>query len=465
MKTGSPLGLFIFCLFVYGLLPRESLALPDGQGQRAGEISRVIPQVSIAHGGEILGANEKSPLYWKDVVNTQAVGRARVSLDDGSVLNLGSNSSMTVAKHDTGVQQTELAMGVGKMRVRAQKITQANGKFEVHTPLGVAGVIGTDFYVGYENRTMLVLVFAGRVRVCNLRGECVELGADQMTMIVGDGFGGGPTTPALAPPAMMSDAISSTNLEMSVETTKMDIVPLGIVTQTSGARIRNSTAVKGELLYSGDPLFTGPGGTLGVSIGTLAVKLHGGTVARIYRASYGAVIVFDRGDVEFKTAGLPQGVERKTQPQGAEFGMPGQPQAVEIVASDVRITPASGGPSSARVSIEVPCDLKIQNHTGQLYVMDSAKSRVIAAGKIVHFFPENYVSYREWISPDSAGYHQTHQHWACNSFSHESFDFANIPGNPNSGPTPNSVPEPSILNLMGIGFLTLLALKVKRLLA
>src|SRR5262249_35503873 len=54
-------------------------------------------------------------------------------------------------------------------------------KFEVHTPAGVAGVVGTDFYVGFDNGTMTVIAFEGIVRVCNLAGVCVLVKAGQMS--------------------------------------------------------------------------------------------------------------------------------------------------------------------------------------------------------------------------------------------------------------------------------------------
>ena len=104
------------------LIPACAFAAPDTQGQRAGEISRVIPSVSILRGGQSITADAKAPVYWQDVVNTLAAGRARVSLDDGSTVNLGSDSNLRVAKHDAGAQQTELAIGLGKIRIEAQKI-------------------------------------------------------------------------------------------------------------------------------------------------------------------------------------------------------------------------------------------------------------------------------------------------------------------------------------------------------
>ena len=112
---------------------------------------------------------------WDDFVNTQASARARVALDDGSVLNVGSDSLVHVIKHDAGAQQTDLEVDFGKVRSQAQKLSKPGGKFEVHTPAGVAGVVGTDFYVAYENNIMTVIVYEGKVRVCNLAGVCVEV--------------------------------------------------------------------------------------------------------------------------------------------------------------------------------------------------------------------------------------------------------------------------------------------------
>jgi hypothetical protein len=124
------------------------------------------------------------------LANTQANARARVALDDGSVLNVGPDSSVRIVKHDAGAQQTDLEISLGKMRSQAQKITQPNGKFEVHTPAGVAGVVGTDFYTSYDNDMMTVIVFGGFVQVCNLAGVCVTVKAGQMTTVRnGDSIG------------------------------------------------------------------------------------------------------------------------------------------------------------------------------------------------------------------------------------------------------------------------------------
>jgi len=106
---------------------------------------------------------------------------------------------MKVVKHDAGAQQTELELTYGKLRTQAQKIAKPDGKFEVRTPAGVAGVVGTDFFVAFDNTTgtMNVITFEGLVKVCNLAGVCVLVKAGQMTS-VRSGDNSGPLPPQQA---------------------------------------------------------------------------------------------------------------------------------------------------------------------------------------------------------------------------------------------------------------------------
>src|SRR3989475_11821276 len=110
---------------------------------------------------------------------------------------VGSDSSIKVVKHDAGAQQTELELTYGKLRTQAQKIAKPDGKFEVRTPAGVDGVVGTDFFVEYANNTMNVIVFDGLVKVCNLADVCVLVKAGQMTS-VRSGDNSGPPPPQQA---------------------------------------------------------------------------------------------------------------------------------------------------------------------------------------------------------------------------------------------------------------------------
>lgn len=215
MKKKSPyaLGRVMFLTLLLAL-PADIWALPQAGGEpRAGEVSRVIPAVSIARGTQKITASTKSVVYWKDLVNTQVNARARIALDDGSVLNVGSESSMTVTKHDAGAQQTDLELTYGKLRTQAQKISKPDGKFEVHTPAGVAGVVGTDFFVEFDlaTNTMNVVAFEGAVRVCNLAGICVQVKAGQFTN-VRTGNNNPPLPPAQASLDVLTSSTRATEI-------------------------------------------------------------------------------------------------------------------------------------------------------------------------------------------------------------------------------------------------------------
>jgi len=199
MKMKSPYACLAAMAMSALLCVPNEIAAADTPGQRAGEVSRVIPTVNIARGAKSFNASAKTQVDWLDVVNTQASARARITLDDGSVLNVGSESSIKVVKHDGGAQQTELELTYGKLRSQAQKITKPDGKFQVKTPAGVAGVVGTDFFVSFDNTTgtMNVTVFEGVVKVCNLAGVCVEVKAGQFSNVrTNDSTGPQPPTQA-----------------------------------------------------------------------------------------------------------------------------------------------------------------------------------------------------------------------------------------------------------------------------
>ena len=135
-------------------------AEPAGD-QTAGSVKAMIPDAT--RNTQQLKVNDA--LEWNDLLQTNAKGRVRAGLTDGSILSLGSNSQLRVVQHDAATQQTSLDLNYGKLRNQVVKITQPGGKYEVKTPNAVIGVIGTYFYVGYANGRTTVICYEGTLSV------------------------------------------------------------------------------------------------------------------------------------------------------------------------------------------------------------------------------------------------------------------------------------------------------------
>src|ERR1700756_2244983 len=169
----------------------SSLPALCAPGDHAGQINALVPAASR----NSAPAKVKDDLQWNDLLQTGSSGRVRAGLADGSILSLGSNSELRVVQHDAASQQTSLEVNFGKVRSKVVKITQPSGKFEMKTPNAVIGVVGTDFYVGYEANRTTVICYTGQVTVTPLgnakvlhnsgqaSGNSIAVSAGQMVVI------------------------------------------------------------------------------------------------------------------------------------------------------------------------------------------------------------------------------------------------------------------------------------------
>jgi hypothetical protein len=192
------------CLGLFLAYP-SSLAAQASQGTpTAGKITGLVPIVNLIHEARTTPASTSATVYWGDIVNTGHLARARVALNDGSILNIGSDSNMTITQHDAAAQQTELELNYGRVRAKAAKLVKPDAKFEIHTPTGVAGVVGTDWFMLYELHVTRILVFEGKVKFCTLDGRCVIVTQGQTSSIRGN------ESPSQPVPAAQLDAVEVT---------------------------------------------------------------------------------------------------------------------------------------------------------------------------------------------------------------------------------------------------------------
>lgn len=155
----------LLCLLMAGL---PVWAEPAGD-QTAGTVKAMIPDAT--RNAQPLAVN--AALQWNDLLQTNAKGRVRAVLTDGSILSLGSNGQLRVVQHDATTQQTAIDLNYGKLRNQVVKITQPGGKYEVRTPNAVIGVIGTDFYVAYANGRTTIICYEGTLTVTPSAGAKV----------------------------------------------------------------------------------------------------------------------------------------------------------------------------------------------------------------------------------------------------------------------------------------------------
>jgi hypothetical protein len=218
MKLGRTVGLVLGTGILASLgWPCSAAAQAQGgQQPEAGKITTLIPTGSVLRAKTTLEAKKDMSVLWLDTVKTDKGGRARIRLGDGSVLNVGSQASMMVTKHDPGKQQTDIELIYGKVRADVTKINTSDGHFDVHTKVAVCGVVGTQEYVETSDiATTVIALGGGQVKVAStdpqFPGEVMLNPGETVSVILGRGAG----TKRQATAAEMLQAVQETEGESS----------------------------------------------------------------------------------------------------------------------------------------------------------------------------------------------------------------------------------------------------------
>lgn len=103
-----------------------------------------------------------------DQLTTDATGRVRLQLIDGSVINLGSQSTFSIDDVVSGGPGTdrrvELDLLSGALRAFATPATP-NSRFEIRTPKAITAVRGTEWGILSDDIKSDILILSGRVGV------------------------------------------------------------------------------------------------------------------------------------------------------------------------------------------------------------------------------------------------------------------------------------------------------------
>jgi hypothetical protein len=170
--------------------------------------------------------------------------------------------------------------------------------------------------------------------------------------------------------------------------------PFGVVMQANLAHVKQSSLTKGATVYSGEELSTDEGGSLDLEIGSLRVGLAAGSRAHFYSGANGVVADLTDGTLTFRRNA------------GAE--------EIEVVASDVRISPKGGGSAAGQVTFLSACKITISSVAGEIEVTAGKESRTVKEGEVYSVLPKTAIlAVKNYISPEDSAYHDSHTHQTC----------------------------------------------------
>lgn len=121
-------------------------------------------EVSIRRGGEIVEPSIGDEIYERDLVSTGSAGKARIVLNDNSVLRIGPETIMEMRELDlSNERRMNLRARVGRFLVHVSDWVRGRTEAEFETPTSVAGVRGTTVWGNTELDAICAL--AGDVEV------------------------------------------------------------------------------------------------------------------------------------------------------------------------------------------------------------------------------------------------------------------------------------------------------------
>jgi ferric-dicitrate binding protein FerR (iron transport regulator) len=121
-------------------------AAPDS-APTIGHSTKVIPSANLLRGKSKLALHENDGVAENDQVRTQSSGRVRLVLNDGSILNVGSSSLLTVRPGSDTSRQGSLELAYGRVRAVVSASANTGKRFEIRTSTAVCGVLGTTLFV------------------------------------------------------------------------------------------------------------------------------------------------------------------------------------------------------------------------------------------------------------------------------------------------------------------------------
>lgn len=174
------------------LLTAIVLFLPAiASAQGIGNVVSFVGQVRINRGHAVLPVSVGMALMKDDTVTTGHDGRVRILFVDDSVVNIGSDSSIDMARYTATPSKRDVLLSAvkGKIRFYISRVTNAFNTYDVHTVTAVIGIRGTDFIVDASGDTTGLYVIGGIVGYGNVNqppSAAIEVTQGTVSFVRGD---------------------------------------------------------------------------------------------------------------------------------------------------------------------------------------------------------------------------------------------------------------------------------------
>ena len=226
MVKGRVLLLFILIAFVAG-----TIAYAADKGKAVGAVVAWKGSVYVKHAGEKKGFRVKSleGLYAGDVIVTDKRSRAKILLNDDSIINMGDSSKLKINSHSFNLRNrtrtSSIKVLAGKLRtIVTRKFKGKASFFKVRTLNATVGVKGTDFIISTSSSGDEIVAIGGVVTV----GSAKSSGVGEVELKAGYGTkvarGRPPTKPERVPNKRLKELIEETEAPV---TTTVEMVGLG----------------------------------------------------------------------------------------------------------------------------------------------------------------------------------------------------------------------------------------------
>ncbi|MCS7203974.1 MAG: FecR family protein, partial [Thermodesulfovibrio sp.] len=183
-------------MFALIILILSLFYLNVANAEEVGKVTALQGIVDILREGKAPAVTVKinDPVYLNDIIRTKTDSRAEITFKDGTVVKVAPRSRIDIKEYFTdahslrvtlNLQRGKVGAHISKQSVEKIKASPQANRFEIKTPIVVAGVRGTNYIVSHYLAYSTVTVITGRVYCYNpqIPEKVIEVEAGQLTVI------------------------------------------------------------------------------------------------------------------------------------------------------------------------------------------------------------------------------------------------------------------------------------------